>query len=105
MVPPETVQLAEYDAPVFTGVGAVQLTDRVAATTVMEIVCEALVLAGDALSVTVTVKLYDAGGGEGTVPVNVMLLPVDPLGVSHAGKVAKLQVNGAVPFAAVQVAE
>jgi hypothetical protein len=67
---------------------------------VTETVALAVCLVGAELSLTDTVKLYDAGGGFGTVP-----LKEPAFCVSQEGKFAALKVYVGVPPEAVQVAE
>jgi hypothetical protein len=53
--------------------------------TVIVMTCALKSFVGEVLSVTVTVKLYEVGGGLGGVPVNVTAVP--PWGpVSHEGR-------------------
>ena len=79
-VPPDAVQVAEYVAPVTTcPVGATQLIFSLE-TTAIAMVCAAVCAVGVVVSVAVAVKLYEPGGGAGTVPVNVMVAPLVPAG-------------------------
>lgn len=102
--PPDAVQLAEYGLPAKAPLGTIQLTFSLG-TTEIAMVCEAVSAVRVVLSVTVAVMLKELGGGEGTVPVRVTLAPVVPLGESHAGRPAKVQLYPGVPPDAVQVAE
>lgn len=81
--PPEKVQATEYGAPATTEpVSGLQLRVSGGARILIVITCEACWGPDEPveLSVTVTVTLYEVGGGLGAVPVRVMPVPVVPLG-------------------------
>jgi hypothetical protein len=65
----------------------VQLIAKVGAATVIVMLCDLVCLAGEVLSVTVTVKVYEPGGGDGGVPDSVTEVPLFPP-VSQDGRVA-----------------
>lgn len=91
-VPPEATQLIEYGDPAATeDVPGVQFIVSAAGATVIAIVCEAVRLVPEVLSAALAVKEYEAGGGLGTVPESVMLLPALALGVSQDGRPEKVQ--------------
>ncbi len=90
-VPPDAVQVAEYVVPVTTSpLGATQLMFSLV-TTAIAMVCAAVCAVGVVVSVAVAVKVYELGGGEGIVPVKTMEAPLFPLGESHDGRFARVQ--------------
>jgi hypothetical protein len=66
-------------------VAAVQLIVKFEPPTVIVMVCDLDCLVGEPLSMTVTVKLYELGGGLGGVPDNVTVVPLLPP-ASHDGR-------------------